>query len=160
MAVDKVQKTLIGLIGAGTCDAALSELASETGRLIALEGYGIVNGGLGGVMEASARGCRSEAGLTVGLLPGFNVSEANEFMEIVIPTGLGEIRNLMIIRASAAIIAIGGEYGTLSEIALGLKAGKAVIGLGTWDIKGVQAAESAEEAVRLAVNAIKNKGGV
>lgn len=153
-----IKKRLIGVIGTGTCDGSLADTAFETGRLIALHGYGLVNGGLGGVMEASARGCRSEGGLTVGILPGLEVSAANAFMEILIPTGLGDIRNLMIVRASAALIAVGGEYGTLSEIALGLKAGKSVIGLNTWDIRGVQPADSAQDALRLAVEAMnKNK---
>ncbi len=147
-------KRLIAVIGGGKCDSSTARQAYEVGRLIAMSGYGLVNGGLGGVMEASAEGCLSVGGLTVALLPGSAAEEANEFMKIIIPTGLGSMRNEMIVRASEALIAIGGEYGTLSEIALGLKAGKAVIGLGSWDIKGVKTAESPEEALLMAIKAI------
>jgi len=152
-----VNKRLIAVIGGGECDASTKERAFEVGRLIATHGFGLVNGGLGGVMEASAEGCSSEGGLTVGLLPGTQVKDANAFMKIVIPTGLGSIRNLLIVRAAAALIAIGGEYGTLSEIALGLKAGKVVIGLGSWDIKGVVPAKSPEEAIIMATKAISGE---
>ncbi|MFQ5354362.1 MAG: TIGR00725 family protein [Thermodesulfobacteriota bacterium] len=153
-----INKTLIGVIGAGECDDAALQRAYHLGRLIARSGYGLVNGGLGGVMEASARGCRAEAGLTVGILPGIDPLEANASVDIAIPTGLGEIRNLMIVRASSALIAIGGEYGTLSEIALGLKAEKPVIGLRTWDIRGVRAAGTPEEALSMAIKAIGREG--
>ena len=98
-------------------------------------------------MEAACRGARQAGGTTIGILPGAERSAANPYVEIAIPTGLGEARNALVVRAADALIAIGGAYGTLSEIALALKAGKRVAGLGTWDIDGVEAAESPEAAV-------------
>lgn len=151
---DKKSRALIGVIGGGECGAEVRAMAFEVGRLIALKGFGLVNGGLGGVMEASAEGCRSESGLTVGILPGLDPASANPYMEIIIPTGLGDIRNLLVVRASRALIAIGGSYGTLSEIALGLKAGIPVIGLNTWDIIEESAVKTPEEAVSMAIKAM------
>jgi uncharacterized protein (TIGR00725 family) len=106
-----------------------------------------MTGGLGGVMEAASRGARKGGGTTIGLLPGADRSAANRYVDIAIPTGLGEARNALVVRAADAVIAIGGAYGTLSEIALALKGGKRVVGLGTWDIEGVEPAESPEAAV-------------
>jgi len=153
-----IKKKLIGVIGAGQCEPHIREMAFQVGRLIALNGYGLVNGGLGGVMEASAEGCRSESGLTVGILPGLEAGDANPYMELILPTGLGDIRNLLVVRASKALIAIGGKYGTLSEIALGMKADKPVIGLHTWDIIDKFSAAAPEEAVKMAIKAIGLKG--
>jgi uncharacterized protein (TIGR00725 family) len=107
----------------------------------------LVTGGLGGVMEAACRGAREAGGTTIGILPGSDRSAANAYVGIAIPTGLGEARNALVVRAADALIAIGGGYGTLSEIAFALKAGKRVVGLGTWDIDGVEAADSPEAAV-------------
>jgi uncharacterized protein (TIGR00725 family) len=107
----------------------------------------VVCGGLGGVMEAACRGARSEGGAAVGILPGLDRGAANRHVSIAIATGLGEARNALVVRAADALIAVGGAYGTLSEIALALKTGKPVIGLGTWEIEGVQWAEGPEAAV-------------
>jgi uncharacterized protein (TIGR00725 family) len=98
-------------------------------------------------MEAACRGARSEGATTVGLLPGSDRAAANPFVAVAIPTGLGEARNALVVRAADAVIAIGGGYGTLSEIALALRAGKPVVGLGTWDIDGVVGASGPEAAV-------------
>jgi len=103
-------------------------------------------------MEAACRGAKEADGLTVGILPGPDRSDANPFVDIVLPTGLGEARNALVVGAADVVIAIGGGYGTLSEIALALKAGKRVIGLGTWDIEGVVAAEDPEAAVAAALS--------
>ena len=103
-------------------------------------------------MEAACRGAKEADGLTVGILPGADRSEANPFVDVVVPTGLGEARNALVVRAADAVIAIGGGYGTLSEIALALKAGKRVIGLGTWEIEGVVAVEGPEAAVAAALS--------
>jgi uncharacterized protein (TIGR00725 family) len=127
---------MIGVIGSGEEDERLNSLALEVGRLLAEKGYPVVNGGLGGVMRASARGCKDSGGTTVGILPGLERDDANAYIDIPVPTGLGEMRNLLIVRAASALIAIGGGYGTLSEIALGLKTGKPVVGLETWDFTG------------------------
>jgi uncharacterized protein (TIGR00725 family) len=106
-----------------------------------------VCGGLGGVMEAACAGARSVGGVTIGLLPGLERDAANRFVSVAIPTGLGELRNGLVVRTADAVIAVGGGYGTLSEIALALKAGKRVVGLDTWDIEGVVAAPDPEAAV-------------
>jgi uncharacterized protein (TIGR00725 family) len=98
-------------------------------------------------MEAACRGAKDGGGTTVGILPGTDRSEANEFVDVAIPTGLGEARNALVVRAADALIAVGGGYGTLSEIALALKAGKHVVGLGSWDIEGVERVDTPEAAV-------------
>jgi uncharacterized protein (TIGR00725 family) len=111
----------------------------------------LVCGGLGGVMEAACRGARAEGGTTVGILPGLDRSAANPYVAVAIATGLGEARNALVVRAADCLIAVGGAYGTLSEIALALKAGKRVVGLRTWEIDGVTAAESAAAALSAAL---------
>jgi uncharacterized protein (TIGR00725 family) len=126
--------------------------AAEVGRLIAERGAVLVCGGRGGAMEAACRGAKEVGGLTVGILPGPDRSEANPFVDVVLPTGLGEARNALVVAAADVVIAIGGGYGTLSEIALALKVGKRVIGLGTWEIEGVVAAEDPEAAVAAALS--------
>ncbi len=146
-----MQKKMIAVIGAGRADKELFALAEEVGRLIALNGAILVCGGLGGVMEAAARGANTEGGITVGILPGLEKSAANPYINVPVATGLGEIRNAVIVRSADVLIAIGGEYGTLSEIAFALKAGKTVIGIGTWDIKGIIKANGAEDAVNRAL---------
>jgi uncharacterized protein (TIGR00725 family) len=107
----------------------------------------LICGGLGGVMEAACRGAKQTGGTTVGILPGDDRSAANPYVDIVIPTGLGEARNAIVVRSADALIAIGGAYGTLSEIAFALKAGKRVVGLGTWEVEGVLAGGSPAAAV-------------
>ena len=102
-------------------------------------------------MEAASRGAREEGGLVVGILPGGSPADANPWVDVPIATGLGYTRNSLVILNAAAVIAIDGEYGTLSEIAYGLIHGKRVVGLGTWDIRGVTVAATPEEAVRLAL---------
>jgi uncharacterized protein (TIGR00725 family) len=126
--------------------------APEVGRLLAERGAVLVCGGRGGAMEAACRGAKEADGLTVGILPGSDRSGANPFVDIVLPTGLGEARNVLVVGAADVVIAIGGGYGTLSEIALALKAGKRVIGLGTWEIEGVTAADGPEAAVSAALS--------
>jgi uncharacterized protein (TIGR00725 family) len=98
-------------------------------------------------MEAACRGAREAGGTTVGILPGVDRSEANRFVDIAIPTGFGEARNALVVRAADGVIAVGGGHGTLSEIALALKVGKPVVGLGTWDIEGVVAVSDPAAAV-------------
>lgn len=98
-------------------------------------------------MEAACRGAQGAGGTTIGILPGDDRASANPFVDVAIPTGLGEARNALVVRAADAVIAVGGGYGTLSEIALALKARKRVVGIGTWAIDGVEPADSAEAAV-------------
>lgn len=142
----------IGVIGSAEPDPGLEGLAYEVGRIIAENGCVLVNGGLGGVMEASARGASDNGGTTVGILPGLDPREANHFIGVPVPTGLGEMRNLLVVRASEALVAVGGGYGTLSEIALALKTGKRVVGLETWSIaKDIIPASDAGDAVAKAL---------
>jgi uncharacterized protein (TIGR00725 family) len=141
----------IGVIGAGQCSEKIYELAREVGRRIGRKGWFLLCGGLSGVMEGAARGCSEVGGTTIGLLPGLERNLANPFIKIAVPTGLGEGRNFLIVRASDVLIAVAGGYGTLSEIALALKAGKMVIGLETWkDIEGIQRVATPAEAIERA----------
>ena len=135
----------------GDASAELSalEVAVEAGRTLASRGAVLVCGGLGGVMEAACRGAVEAGGLTVGILPGLDRQAANRFVGVAVPTGLGEARNALVVRMADAIVAVGGGYGTLSEIALALKAGKPVVGVATWELGGRDAiirADGGEEA--------------
>ncbi|MBW3614382.1 MAG: TIGR00725 family protein [Actinobacteria bacterium] len=147
----------VGVVGAGSADADESVLAAaeEVGRLVAGEGGVVVSGGLGGVMEAASRGARAAGGTTVGLLPGTDRSEGNPWLDVAVATGLGEARNVLVVRASDVVIAVGGGFGTLSEIGFALKTGKAVVGLATWDLPGVDAAPTAGEAVARALAVLR-----
>jgi uncharacterized protein (TIGR00725 family) len=140
-------KQIIAVIGGRRTEKSLLKEAEEVGRLIARRGATLVCGGLGGVMEAASRGAKSEGGLTVGILPQNDSKEVNQFIDVPIATGLGVGRNVIIARSADALIAVGGEYGTLSEIAYALQMGKPVIGIKTWDIKGISYAKDAADAV-------------
>jgi len=142
----------IGVVGGGQGSSPVLGLAEEVGARIAAAGAILVCGGLGGVMEASARGARNGGGLTVGVLPGSEHGDANPFIDVRIVTNLGEARNVVVVRSSHAMIALPGEYGTLSEVALALKIGVPVVGLGSWtQFQGVGSANTAEEAVARAL---------
>ncbi len=143
----------VGVIGAGECKEDIYRLSKDVGFEIGKRGWTLICGGLGGVMEAAALGCSQAGGMTVGILPGLSPEAANPFIRIPIPTGLGEARNLIIVRASQMLIAISGGYGTLSEIALALKTDKPVIGLKTWpNIRGITYAADCADAIHKAVN--------
>ena len=140
----------VGVIGAGECSDKTYQLARNLGAEIGKKGWTLVCGGLGGVMEAAAKGCTEAGGMTVGILPGLEKTSANTYIKIPLPTGLGEGRNLLVVRASDVLISVAGGYGTLSEIALALKINKPVIGLETWeDIQGVQYVSDPEEAIKM-----------
>jgi uncharacterized protein (TIGR00725 family) len=141
----------VGVVGPGRASAEQAAAAERVGRLVAARGAVLVCGGLGGVMEAASRGAREADGVTVGILPGADRSSANPHIVVAVPTGLGEARNALVVRAADVLIAVGGGYGTLSEIALALKAGKRVIGLATWEIEGVETAADPEAAVEAAL---------
>jgi uncharacterized protein (TIGR00725 family) len=111
----------------------------------------LICGGLGGVMEAACRGAKTAGGTTVGILPGHDRAQANEHVDVALATGLGEARNALVVRAADALVAVGGEYGTLSEIALALKTGKPVVAIGSWDLEPLVKARDADEAVRRAL---------
>lgn len=151
----KARKYIIGVIGAGRAEESLMRTAEACGRLIALRGAILISGGLGGVMEASAKGAKSSGGITVGILPSDRPDSTNPFIDIPVTTGFGEGRNIIIVRSADGLIAIGGEYGTLSEIAFALKAGKPVVGLHSWDIKGIIKADTPEEAVEILFNILE-----
>jgi hypothetical protein len=140
----------VAVVGPGQAGAPEIAVAEAIGRGLAEAGAAVVCGGLGGVMEAACRGAAERGGLTIGLLPGGDRRAANEWVGVAIPTGLGELRNGLIVRAADAVIAVGRSYGTLSEVGLALKTGVRVIGLGTWEIEGVQPVSSPEEAVERA----------
>ena len=148
------QGFLIAVIGGRKADKALKKEAEAVGRLIAEKGGILVCGGMHGIMEAASKGAKQAGGLTVGILPQEHKRDANPYIDIPIATGLGIGRNVVIARTADAVIAIGGEYGTLSEIAFGLQLGKPVVGIKSWDIKGVIPTKDAEEAVRTVLEMI------
>ena len=137
----------IGVVGPGEASEAELASAEEVGAGLALLGAVVVTGGLGGVMEAACRGARSRRGRTLGILPGEDRDAANGWVEIAVATGLGELRNGLIVRACDALVAVGGGHGTLSEVALALKLGRPVVGLGTWAVHGVDEVTTPAEAV-------------
>jgi uncharacterized protein (TIGR00725 family) len=146
-----VRSPYVAVVGPGEASREELESAEAVGRLLAERGATVICGGLGGVMAATCRGAREAGGIAVGLLPGSDRSAANEWVSVAIPTGLGELRNGLVVRAADAVIAVGRGYGTLSEVALALKAGRPVVGLGSWEVEGVEPAQSAEEAVQRAL---------
>ena len=158
----------IAVIGANReARAADLEAAEEAGAAIADAGATLVCGGLGGVMEAACRGARSRGGLTLGLLPGTDREDANGWVVLALPTGLGEGRNALIVRAADAIVAIGGGWGTLSEIGLALRADVPVLGVGTWElarggepVAGVRAVDDATTAVAEALRAARSRRNI
>jgi len=148
------KKIRIGVIGGAKPDAHARKTAFEVGKLIAEKGAILVCGGLSGIMEAAAQGVKQAGGLSIGILPGNSPQDANPHIDIAIATGLGYTRNSLVVMNSDILIAIDGRYGTLSEIAYGRIQGKKIIGISTWDIKGVIKADTAEEAVNLALKDI------
>ncbi|HEX9023397.1 MAG TPA: TIGR00725 family protein [Geobacteraceae bacterium] len=145
-----MDRKIIGVVGGTVASPEVLRCAEETGRLIAEHGFLLICGGMAGVMEAAAKGAREAGGTAIGILPHADRHEANPFIDIPIASGLGEGRNLVIVRAADLIIAVDGEYGTLSEIAFALKLHKIVIGLGTWDIPGIIKAATPAEALAIA----------
>lgn len=149
-------KRLIGVIGASHCSSEIYEQARKVGAEIARVGAVLVCGGLGGVMEAACRGARETGGLTIGILPGTDKKEANEYVDIPLVTGLRDARNAIIARTVDGLIGVSGEYGTLSEIAFAKKFGKPVISLKSWSFDStIPQAEEAEQAVALLLGLLK-----
>ena len=158
-------KALVSVIGAAVCTTAQEAAAQEVGKLLAESGVILVCGGRSGVMEAACRGAFQAGGWTIGLLPGTDHEAGNPYLSIAIPTGLGHARNVLVAQAGQAVFASGGEYGTLSEIAIALKMGKKVVGLHTWKAENhggrlaeVHAVESPEAAVSI-VNTFLSQSG-
>jgi uncharacterized protein (TIGR00725 family) len=151
----------VAVVGGGVASGEDLVAAEEVGRGLAAAGAVVVTGGLGGVMEAASRGAASSGGLVVGVLPGVDRAAANRWVGVALPTGLGEGRNLVVVRSADVVVAVGGEWGTLSEIALALKAGTPVVGLGTWELvrggrrdDSITVANDPADAVRLALAAV------
>lgn len=165
MSAQVVRQLRIAVIGGSVCSAREADWAHEVGRRLAQAGALVICGGRGGIMQAVSRGANSAGGLVVGILPGDSTAEANPFVHIPIVTGLGEARNVIIVRSAQAVIAIGGEYGTLSEIAFALRFGVPVVSLGSWQLTlpagrpaPLHAAASPDEAVRLALELARAVG--
>ena len=137
----------------GASEATPEQLATakEVGRLLAVAGAIVINGGLGGVSSAASEGASAAGGIVVGLLPDAHRAGANPFLTIALPTGLGQSRNALIVTASQAVIAIGGGWGTLSEIALAKRLGRPVVTLDSWPVTGLESVSTPEEAVRKAL---------
>jgi uncharacterized protein (TIGR00725 family) len=141
----------VSVVGSGTASGDLYEKAREVGRLVAERGGTLICGGRSGVMEAAARGTTEAGGVAIGILPDEDRRQANEVLSFSIPTGTGHARNLAVVCSGDVVIAVGGEYGTLSEIGLALKVGRPVVALESWDLgEHVGVASSPEEAVEAA----------
>jgi len=143
----------IAVIGAASATPEESEVAYAVGSLVAGAGGTLICGGLGGVMEAACRGAQKAGGTTVGIVP--DTGHGNRYLDIIIRSGLGHARNVLVSQSADAVIAIGGRYGTLSEIAIAMKTGRPVFGLSSWDIPGVIMCATPEEAVGMAVRAAR-----
>ena len=153
--MSRQRQPIIGVIGGGRCSRDQQEKAAAVGRYVAQNGGVIVCGGLGGTMEGAARGAAEAGGKVIGIIPSDDRGDANEFVDYVIPTGLGEARNLLVVRTADAIVAFPGAFGTLSEVAFALKIGKPVIAVGAWEqyeriVQFDDPLDAAREALRLA----------
>lgn len=143
----------VGVIGSSSCEGDVARIAERVGALVAANGAIIITGGRTGVMEAASRGAKTAGGLVVGILPGASKSDSNPFVDVIITTEMGHARNAIIARSSDCLIAIAGGFGTLSEVALALKIQRPVVTLvSQWKIAGTIEADSAEEAVSIALS--------
>jgi hypothetical protein len=141
----------IAVIGASQPSPEQEQAAEDIGRGLGAAGCVVLTGGRGGVMAAASRGAHEAGATVVGLLPGTDRRDANQWVQIALPTGMGDLRNGLIVRAADAIVAVGGAYGTLSEIGLALTAGVGVVGYDTWAIDGVELADTPAGAVERAL---------
>ena len=144
----------ISVIGGQEADEQASRWAFEVGREIGARGHVLICGGRTGVMREACRGAKESGGLTVGILPGDDLGDVNEFVDIPLPTGIGYTRNVLVARAGEAVIAIDGQLGTLSEIAFALISGRPVVGLGTWELRDGNGRDAPIERVEDAVSAV------
>ncbi|MGI9050717.1 MAG: TIGR00725 family protein [Rubrobacteraceae bacterium] len=146
----------IAVVGAGDTTGELYELAREVGRLVAEKGGTVVCGGLGGVMEAAARGASEAGGMSIGILPDEDRRRASDYLSFSVAAGTGHARNLTVVCSGDVVVAVGGGYGTLSEIGLAKKVGRPVVSIGSWNLGGhVAVAASPEEAVEAAFGLIR-----
>jgi len=142
-----MQKKVIGVIGGHNCNKEVEELAQELGKKLAKVVGILVSGGLSGTMKAVCQGFKGAGGLTIGILPSYNKKDANPFVDIALPTGLGLARNVLVVKSADVVVALPGEAGTLSEIAYCIQFGIPIISLKSWDIPGVIKADTVDEAV-------------
>jgi len=155
--MDTIKQKIIAVIGAGDATEEDCNLAGAVGEEIARQQYTLLCGALGGVMEAACRGAKSLNGTTIGILPGTSKSECNPYIDYPIVTGMGHGRNIIVAGSSDAIIAIGGSYGTLSEIAFALRLKIPIIGINTWDVSpDIKKAQTPEMAVHMAIELINS----
>jgi len=146
--MDAKKNIYLAVVGAGSASSEIYELAEAVGKEAALRGWIVLTGGLGGVMEAAAKGAREGGGLTLGILPGGDRNQANPYIHVAVATNMHHARNALIAHTADALIAVDGEYGTLSEVAFGLKLGKPVVGLMIpWKVPGLLTARDPKEAV-------------
>lgn len=144
--------TMIGVIGAGDANEEERKIAEAVGAEIARRGYTLVCGAMGGVMEAACRGAKSEDGITIGIIPGDSKADCNQYVDIPVVTAMGHARNVIVVSSSDAVIAIGGSFGTLSEIAFALRLEVPIIGINTWDVSTeINKAETPKQAVDMAI---------
>lgn len=158
------RKVFIAVIGGSECSAQEASLAEAVGREVARRGGAVICGGMGGVMAAACKGASDAGGTTIGILPGESRQSANPYVQIPIVTSIGYARNVIVVKSADAVIAVGGSYGTLSEISYARQAGLPVIGLNTWAISrnghpddSIITAASPEEAVNKAFEAISDQ---
>ena len=142
-----MRKKVVSVIGGHRCTSEVEHLAKELGKKLAKVVDILVSGGLSGTMEAVCQGFKAGGGLTIGIVPSYNKKDANPFVDIVIPSGLGLARNVLVVKSADVVVALPGEAGTLSEIAYCLQFGIPVISVDSWDIPGVVKAKTVEEAV-------------
>jgi uncharacterized protein (TIGR00725 family) len=148
----------VAVVGGGEAGPDALAIAEDVGRYLARRDAVVLCGGLGGVMEAACRGAKAEGGTTVGILPTDDRRQANPYVDVAIATGMGEARNALVVRAADVLVAVDGEFGTLSEIALALRTGTPVVGIATWELSmqgrpvdAILRVETAEDAVEAAL---------
>ena len=151
-----MSKKIVSIIGGHRCNKEVEQVAQHLGKKLSKVVDVLVCGGLSGVMKAVSMSFKAEGGLTIGIIPSYDKKDANEFMDIVIPTGLGLARNVLVVKSADVVVALPGEAGTLSEIAYCLQFGIPVISLKSWDMPGVIKAGTADEAVEI-VKKLLNK---
>jgi hypothetical protein len=152
-----MHKTIVSVIGGHSCTDEVEQLTQNLGKKLAKVVDILVCGGLSGVMKAAASGFKAGGGITIGIIPSYDKNEANAFIDIVIPTGLGLARNVLVVKSADVVVALPGESGTLSEIAYCLQFGIPVISLSSWDIPGVIKARTVQEAVERVKTLLKKE---
>ncbi len=146
--MNRAKEHFVAVIGAGECGPEVAAVAHALGRLLAEAGYTLVCGGLGGVMQAASRGAREAGGRTIGILPGREREAANEFVDTALATGLGPMRNFLVVLNAEVVVAVEGSWGTLSELALAKKIGREVVAIGAWsNVPGVIPADGPQAAL-------------